>query len=249
VEQTGPPCDRLLEDPEAVLADRNKWPDHICSEVARASTKRWALNHARQVIGGELPTEVLEWAQIYPLPVGAWSEPHIVYEPTPLLAGRLSRPGIAGGALVVLPTVEKAALILTFNIRLVDVAAFGIVDDHPTVLEVSRGAFSLMPVTMQFTVSGWRDERVDAVCKHASRWWEWLSGGKITGRPEGRSRSIDDVMAAFQVIWDDTGRQPTKRDVAQELGVSEKTVNGIHGMASWADFAREALQRVRRDAS
>jgi len=237
-EVDGPPCHRLLDDPEGVTADRTQWPDHICDGVARASTVAWAQEHAGRLVGKPLPVEVVEWTRMSPLPVGSWARPHTLFAAFPLLAGRMFDPGLVDGRLAVLATTEKAALILTPDIPFAQVAAFGIVDDHPFVREESGGAFDVLPVTMQFVTTGWGNDRVDAFRKQASNWWGQLAGIPATGRRAGRTHSRADVVAAYHEFHAAYGWRPKQTEVAAMLNITPRSVRTYIGQ-NWADFVRD----------
>ena len=194
-ETAGPPCARLFDNPEDVLADRLKWPTHICPAVAYASTRRWAQDRTLRVCGDPLPLEVAEWVESYPLPVG-----------------RFSMPGTLPEALAALPGFGSAALILVPGLPFVEAVGFGIVDNHPLVSIESNGAFDMAPVSMQFAITGWTD-RADAFRDHAAKWWGQFAGKAITGRPFGSTmHTIDDYERLFMLVSVELGRPPTSLD-------------------------------------
>lgn len=45
------PCTDLGLDPEAVFADRSRWPDHVCSDLCSTLRLEWAGAHAHRVAG------------------------------------------------------------------------------------------------------------------------------------------------------------------------------------------------------
>jgi hypothetical protein len=40
-QKTSLPCDLLLTHFEAIVSDKDHWPDHLCPSVMQASTVRW----------------------------------------------------------------------------------------------------------------------------------------------------------------------------------------------------------------
>lgn len=219
---TGPPCDRLLDDPLGTLADRDAWPGHLCPDVAQASTVRWAQARAASLYGNHVPEDVNDWIDTYPLPVGRWSLP----------AGL---PAI----LAPLPGEGKAAIILAPDLPFLDVVAFGMVIDGWHVPDELGEAGDLMPVAMQVTTAGWSD-RTDGFRDQACKWWATMSGLSITGRPDDTTviTNLTHVEAAYVGYHDRDGRYPNQLQLAGCLGVGESTLRrflGTHGL-SWAIF-------------
>jgi len=204
----GPACDQLLCEPEAVLANRDRWPRHLCAAVLRQSTVTWAKDRALDLFGADLPQEIEDWTRASPLPVGrasmpgAWDHllpPRMELGPTVYVGmQRFTLPGLsftpklphdlrrAYVRLAALRAFGKAALILNPDIPFADVVAFGIVDDHPLVGCESGGKLAWLPATMQFTTAGWQNERVQTFCTNADRWWTWYGGAGVKrGRQDG----------------------------------------------------------------
>lgn len=198
-----PPCESLLREPEAVLGDRNRWPSHICMDVARHSTMRWANALAQQRLGTPTPTpaDVDAWVELWPLPVAPLSMPGF-WRPHELGPPDVPwREQTNFRQLAVLPLLGKAGLILQPNIPFVHVAAFGIVDDHPALSLASNRDIAYGLVDMQFTLAGWQDERVRAFCDAAVSWWDWYRRVRRPGRPSGAlewsSGRIEHALLAF----------------------------------------------------
>lgn len=194
-ESSGPPCDRLFADPVTGLADRNRWPTHICPFVAYASTLIWAGERARSLYGDDVPGAVVAWIGTYPLPVGRWSLPAGVPE-----------------GLAPLPGEGKAAIVLAPRMPFMEAHGFGIVDDHPLVAAAFNGDHDLLPVAMQFMIAGWSGE-ADTFRDQAARWWSTMSGIPVTGRPPGSTRhTIDDYKRIFALVSARLGRPPASLD-------------------------------------
>lgn len=141
-EANGPRCDGLLDDPEGVLLDPDKWPWHLCLEVARASCRSWARSRAVELYGSHIPRDVKSWTAMYPLPVGRMSLPPDV------------PPGLA-----VLSAFGETMLVIAPDIPFITCIGFGIVHDDGS------------PADMQFTSSGWPSKRTSAFQKAAGKWW------------------------------------------------------------------------------
>lgn len=225
----GPACHRLLDDPEGVMAERGLWPDHICPDVAIASTLVWARDRAQRHYGSDLPSVVADWMQSYPLPVGRWSLPNGV----PAL-------------LAPLPGEGKAAIILTPRMPFMEADAFGIVDDHPIVREESGGAFDMVPVAMQFMIAGWSD-RADAFRDRAGKWWDTMAAKPITGRPRGSTtHTMSDYVRIFALVSARLGRPPTSLDEfiqqappAEQLAKDTVKRNLKAAGMTWGTFRRQ----------
>jgi hypothetical protein len=65
-----PPCSPLLDDFAAVLADRERWPHHLCSDTATSVVKWWWHVLASTQPDGRLPL-LSELTISRPMPLGA----------------------------------------------------------------------------------------------------------------------------------------------------------------------------------
>lgn len=70
----GPPCTGLLDDPEYVLADRRRWPSHICYDTLRWSTEVWARDTKINVYPSD--DAIGQWQGAWPLPIGRQALEH-----------------------------------------------------------------------------------------------------------------------------------------------------------------------------
>lgn len=231
----GPPCDRLLLDPEAVLADRNQWPRHLCVSVVRQSTAAWAEQRALDVLGPDLPPEIDDWTKSTPLPVGWLSMPGALdhfapprVEPGLAILFGAQRASVSGPwfaarqpydirqafhRLAVLPWGGKAVLILKPDIPFIEVVAFGIVDDSPLVTLESDRKLAWLPATMQFTTAGWQSERIHSFCTNAGRWWTWYGGNIQAHRPRGSyGWTLSQIEQALLRYMTETGDIPPGKE-------------------------------------
>lgn len=221
----GPSCHDLLNNPEGVLADPDRWPRHVCVDVARYSTRRWAEARARSVYGRDVPGTVREWITTWPLPV---SPPLISAPPVP--TSLLPFPGP--------PFSATAALILDPVIPFAHVAVFGIIE---TVAGMTSRVGPLV------TVAGLAPEPTDRItrfCAATDRWW---NGVNATGRPRGSRHHRQDVIDAYLAYGDRMGRKPDQAELAAELEWSTRSLRDAIG--PWGAFNRDAQAwRLARDA-
>lgn len=231
--KSGPPCSDLLEDARAVMADRDRWPDHVCDNVARESTRRWAMDRAASFYGSNVPEAVQRWAESWPLPVGRLAlaplrRTGFTFELAPLFPGLAPLPP----GLAPLPHFGKAAVIVSFGSPTATVEAFGIVDDHPLVKIETDGKRDMLPGTPQFVVAGWLDKAFPLVGNDANpfahedheaaafvdqfiKWWTRLSGKNLaSGRPRGSTdRTLEDYVRMLHEFEAKHGRKPSSRAV------------------------------------
>jgi len=263
-ESAGPPCDQLLLDPEAVLADRNRWPHHLCAGVIRESTVTWGVDRALDLLGPDHPPEIDDWTRASPLPVGPHSMPGALDRLFPSLTARfdlvtgLSFGSVSPGLrhmyqqLAAVPWGGRAAFILQPDMPFVDVVAFGIVDDRPI-----HGDLPWLPATMQFTTAGWQSERVQSFCTNADRWWTWY-GGKIQAhRPRGSYQwTLSRIEHALLRYVTETGDIPPGKERFIVWGTSiggeprtapspkilqRRLVEG--GITDWTTWSESVLKR------
>lgn len=223
-----PPCDKFVLEPDAVLGDADRWPNHLCQAVACSSTRRWAHVQAERHYGTieGAPDTVKAWADTWPLPVGQ-----------PLVSKAAAPP-----PLLPFPLPIKAALIFESSIPFVSVTAFAMVDDHPTVQLATSGAAHHQRVTMQFITVGWTDERVIAFQERATRWW---TGNKATGRNRGRTVTRESAIAAYLDYSKRLKRAPKQVELAYELGCSIRTLRDV---VKWGALESEAEATMRHEA-
>jgi hypothetical protein len=82
-EGSGPTCTALLEDPEGVLSDRLRWPDHVCDRgFLLESVWRWTagvvedtpdnMDAEKHIIIAHVSIDnaALRWGAEWPLPMG-----------------------------------------------------------------------------------------------------------------------------------------------------------------------------------
>ncbi len=223
---SGPPCHDLLDDPDGVLADPDRWPEHFyCESVARESTRRWAYRQAATAFGDDIPDSVHEWLNTWPLPVMRTDNPFAPSERMnvpPLLLPLEGWPvtWFAGPA-------PLAALILELENPHASVTAFGL-------LNVAEG----WPVRMQFTTVGTAHDSVTTFQKRVAKWWQ---GENFTGAPHGKRLTRIEADAAFRDYRRRMGRGPTQLQLAAELGCSERQVRHIVG--AWKPYYRENTER------
>lgn len=218
-ESHGPPCDALVHDPMAVLAEPDRWPDHICEAVARETTRRWAQGKVEAHFeDGSIPDAARVWTASWPLPVGE---------------GATGVPR----CLLPLPLRANAVLILEPDIPFSSVTAFGIIDEHPTVRLATDGEYESLPATMQFMTAGWLIESVSDFQKWAAKWWR---GQNAFGRPRGSAFSRTDAMNAYIAYHHELGRYPTQVELAvmEELNCNQRTVRAVVG--PWKRFEADA---------
>lgn len=243
---SGPRCDLLIRDPESALAERENWPDHYCVDVGRYLTRQWAERRARLVYGSDIPFEVRAWIQVYPLPVGAW------FQPGGLIPALRSFPFGSQSAhdvpvprgLSILPTIERVALALHREGLAWEVTAFGVVDHDPTFREEIAGECLLLPATPQVITTGACAANADDFRANFERWWSWLGGKQIEGRPKGMTVTQGDIQRTYQQLLSEWDRRPTQLDVATKLLVSEKTIRRAIHPLEWREFTREVLNRI-----
>ncbi len=222
---SGPPCDRIIEDPETVLADRSQWPTHVCPGVAHASTVRWAQEHARRFYGCELPSAVADWTGMYPLPVGCGVMP----------------PGVPEG-LAPLPGFVRTGMILAPTIPFEDVRLFGPVEWAPM---IPGGELAWIPWDLQVVIAGWDGERAATVTDQARRWWATLAALATPGRPKGSTlHTIDDYRRMFLEVTNRLGKPPTSLDqFVSACGLSGDTVKRNLNAAgtTWGAFRKAQI--------
>lgn len=215
-DQSGPPCDALISDPLAVLADPDRWPKHrYCEDVARDSTYRWAERRARLVYGNEIPDGVAEWASSWPLPVcrGESDVPDILLPLPPAVPTAY------------FPVVQpRAALILEPEVYLTDVTGFGMVD--------ARGERS----PMLFDMAGRPSDDAERFVSLAARWW---SGDNATGRRRRTVVTPRRAARAYRDFSKQNGWTPDQSELAAELNVTTRTLRSTLG--NWSDFERDVL--------
>lgn len=223
-----PPCDALVDDPVGVLADPDRWPNHVCDAVARDTTLQWARKQIENLGTSPVPDQVNDWAHTNPLPVGRMSMPGFYDNYDPKFSHR------EFGQLAAL-RMGSARLVLEPNIPFVQVTAFAIVNDHPVVKLETDGKLDWKPATMQFGTAGWLDPRVTEFQTWAKKWWD---GRNAFGRPHGGNFTRQDAIEACLAYHQDRGSYPNQLQLAINLGSSERSLRSITG--SWKQFLIDA---------
>ncbi len=225
--EIGPPCHRLLDHPEGVLADPDQWPDHLgCPPVAKWSTRRWARARARSIFGDAIPAAVSAWTTTWPLPVS----------PSTRLAipiGLLPFSGALGS--------RHAGLILAPDIPFADVVIFGIVDEHEG---------TPWPAGLLVTSAGVVDEDgpAERFQRQALKWWQ---GDNATGRPHGHAISLAELYDKYAAYCDTMGRPPKQAELAAEVDIDPRTLRtmlpqpgGWGAFVAMADALRAHRQHI-----
>src|SRR5215472_16970374 len=65
-ERPGPPCWKLLDDPQAVIENRACWPEHVCESTMHESLRHWARSNLKTLTAEQRAT----LTGYSPLPVG-----------------------------------------------------------------------------------------------------------------------------------------------------------------------------------
>lgn len=214
-------CTALLDDPAGVLADRRRWPDHICYEdFCRASTELWALQQAH------IRDACLRWHSYYPLPVGARA------------LEDLEEPG-SGEAALLAPFggEEKALWALRVEQSRTVLDMFGLADSRRT------GGEYLYVGGFVFVLRG-HDPALAEVAHSARDWWKRFRGMSVgPGRPRGGMwRSGEECEAALRQAarrLQDAGKRVTQDSMAEVLGFHRRTLQ------SWLDRYEIDWRKIR----
>lgn len=246
--RAGIPCWILLEDFGGVMRHKERWPDHICPEVAGELAEQWARARVLQTIGG-MTISTSRWREEHPLPVGVKSLGQVAARIREEVARGIEPnedhivPPAALKAFAVFPGDEEAHIATSVTIGETTVSVFGLLErvyDPENAEDPDPYLRTYGPMRFQATGNP-LDPEVQRFCKLAAQWWRTIQrAGPVPrgGQKRKPFLSYEKFCALWQTLKAEYAREaeltgtedqplsPTEfvQICAEEAGVVERTV-------------------------
>lgn len=249
-----PPCSDLLSDPVGVLQTPERWPTHLCADIAMQAVQDWAEHLYSLTFPNIGP-----WPGCWPLPVGimALQQAH--------MRGNWWGQPLAMKSLLPFEHEESAMLILRLPLHDATITFFGLAGplepwtplqrrsrylglaetEFPPVArtemdipgwtyvlgtsgEVTVRQVNYLCSTTAFIVIGGNpaSEAVTSLVSNARRWWSQFEGKPLRGRRHGTTSisSPDEIIQGYSDFVGDHSRRPSQDELAERLYVGSRTL-------------------------
>lgn len=230
-------CWTVIADPEEALADRLRWPDHVCDGIGRTLVESWARRRATKA--ALTPLTQQSWTMRYPLAVGSEAIDEVIDDMPRIISGVTpEEPDLARfplRACAVTSGNDHALLIVWAEIHTTMVTAFFL---GKNVIDASLGDETdwWKPDRVVFEITGNPgDSAVHTFCEGARRWWKSLTKSRVqgTGRPRGTvTWSLDQIAVLLrQYAGERQQSRPSQQKFVAWLhepgrdGPSDKTIS------------------------
>jgi hypothetical protein len=227
-----PHCTELLKNPAGVLAQRQRWPNHVCYEnFLTASTQFWASEKSGMGRLGTLENSLLwRWLSWWPLPIGRKSLERAHIETSPNLPARSLQAQDFILASNMMPFEEREEAIWALRVERGSAALdlFGLANYRTEEGGLNRHAPTITAGGLAYVLRGQDTSLIDLV-HAAKRWWAEFQGLTFRGRPPGsgewQSREYFEAelrRAASEIRSE--GSKITQESVAAHLNTSSRLI-------------------------